>query len=362
MSDIKSFFWAIAQSIWSALLAIIVVPFYIKTMGLEGYGLVGFFVSLQALIIVFDFGLTPAISRETARLTELNKKQELKKTILTLEVFILVTAFLIGLLMGLASNTIAVDWLQTKEISRSDLRQAILLMCIGVAAKLPIGFYHGILIGSGRLKLSSQIQIVFGTASSLGAVFLLIFVAPSILTFFTWQAFVSITHLICVRFQISYTSNERLSDLFSVSELQRLLPFSIPMAGVATTSLIFTQMDRVLLSKILSLDEFAVYAAAVLFASGLHIVVMPLFNSIYPKLIVHIERKRSSEALHIYITVSSILAGVLLPAAGFFAINANFFLLLWTNNQDLSGQAAPVLVLLLLGYALNGIKIGRAHV
>jgi O-antigen/teichoic acid export membrane protein len=355
VSDLKGFFWAFAQSVWAALLAIIVVPFYIKALGLEGYGLIGFFVSLQALIVVFDFGLTPTISREAARLTQLSQNLELKKTIFTLEMFVLLIAFLTCLLLMLFSSKIATNWLQAKQILLLDLTQALSFMAIAVAARLPIGFYHGLLIGMRDLKLSSQFHIVFGTLSSLGAIFILFFVSASVVTFFKWQAFVALVHLVCLRMQITYQGSEIKVQFFSIEKLKNVLPFSIPMAGVATTSLIFTQMDRLLLSKILSLDEFATYAAAVLFASGLHVVVMPIFNSIYPKLIAQIEAKKQDEALYTYITISSILVGLLLPAAGFFAFNANFFLSIWTHNEGLSEKAAPILVLLLLGYAINGI-------
>ena len=43
------------------------VPLYIKYMGPEAYGLVGFFAMLQAWFNLLDMGLTPTIARETAR-------------------------------------------------------------------------------------------------------------------------------------------------------------------------------------------------------------------------------------------------------------------------------------------------------
>ncbi|WP_231702324.1 hypothetical protein [Halopseudomonas litoralis] len=46
---------------------ILTFPLYIKYMGAEAYGLVGFFTMLQALFSLLDIGLTPTISRETAR-------------------------------------------------------------------------------------------------------------------------------------------------------------------------------------------------------------------------------------------------------------------------------------------------------
>ena len=48
------------------LIGIVLLPLYIKYMGAEAYGLLGFFAMLQAWFMILDLGLTPTISRETA--------------------------------------------------------------------------------------------------------------------------------------------------------------------------------------------------------------------------------------------------------------------------------------------------------
>ena len=56
-----------ASQIYITLIGIVVVPLYMKYMGSEAYGLVGFFAMLQAWFNLLDMGLTPTIARETAR-------------------------------------------------------------------------------------------------------------------------------------------------------------------------------------------------------------------------------------------------------------------------------------------------------
>ena len=57
------------------------LPMYIKYMGAEAYGLVGFFSMLQAWFNLLDLRLTPTIGRETARLP---LAEEISKTALSL--------------------------------------------------------------------------------------------------------------------------------------------------------------------------------------------------------------------------------------------------------------------------------------
>ncbi len=56
-----------ASQLWTALIGIVLMPLYLKYMGSEAYGLVGFFVMLQAIFIMLDLGLTPTVAREAAR-------------------------------------------------------------------------------------------------------------------------------------------------------------------------------------------------------------------------------------------------------------------------------------------------------
>ena len=42
---------------WPVLLSVLLVPVYIKFLGIEAYGLIGFFTTLSAVMGVFDLGI-----------------------------------------------------------------------------------------------------------------------------------------------------------------------------------------------------------------------------------------------------------------------------------------------------------------
>ena len=48
---------------WGALMGLAFVPFYIRYLGVEAYGLIGIFLLLQTLLSLLDLGLAPALSR-----------------------------------------------------------------------------------------------------------------------------------------------------------------------------------------------------------------------------------------------------------------------------------------------------------
>ena len=58
---------------WNALMAVIFIPLYIEYLGMEAYGLIGFFILIQALMFIFDMGISATINREMARYTSGSK-------------------------------------------------------------------------------------------------------------------------------------------------------------------------------------------------------------------------------------------------------------------------------------------------
>ena len=74
-------------SAWTALMHLAFIPFYIRMMGAEAYGIVGVYVSLQAIFSIFDLGLSQALTREMSRLS-IDKKNiyRMADTAKTLEI------------------------------------------------------------------------------------------------------------------------------------------------------------------------------------------------------------------------------------------------------------------------------------
>src|SRR5688572_32694172 len=60
-------FAGLTNSAWTAIVGLIATPFYLRYLGIEAYGLIGFFTTLLALLQLLDLGLSSAMCREVAR-------------------------------------------------------------------------------------------------------------------------------------------------------------------------------------------------------------------------------------------------------------------------------------------------------
>src|SRR5258708_10547480 len=127
------------------------------------------------------------------------------------------------------------------------------------------------------------------------------------------------------------------------------------MSGIALSSLVFTQLDKVLLSKILGLEEFGRYMLATVVVSALYVLVTTTFNTIYPRFSALVASGNTEKLAESYRLGTRLLATVIFPIAMTLAIFAEDFVRLWTGNPDIAASVAPVIGVLAIGSSLHGV-------
>ena len=356
MSLKRNFSVGILSSIWNALVGLAVVPLYLKYLGIEAYGLIGFYATTQALLQILDLGLSPTINREVARCSTSGNMREARNLLHTLAVVYWGMAMIIAVSIVALSPLIAGHWLQSKHLSQDTVAHALILMGLVVACRWPIGLYMGAIMGMQRIALSSTIGAIVGTLSSLGAVAVLMFVSPTIEAFFIWQACVGITYAIVMRWAAwRVLGLEAALSQFSIDNLKRIWRFSAGMSGVVITGIILMQLDKVLLSRLLNLEDFGRYMLAGVVASGLYILLTPLFNAVYPRMSALVASGEIEKLTDLYKTGTRLFLAALFPIAIIAAVFSEDLLYLWTRNPELSRSSALVVSLFLMGTTFNGV-------
>lgn len=355
MSMSRNLLAGFVNSVWTALVGFAVVPLYLKYLGIEAYGLIGFFATLQAVLSLLDMGLAPTINREVARCSASGNLKEAGKLLHTLAVVYWSMAGAIALLIAALAPLIAEYWLQPKQLSPQTISHAVMLMGLVVACRWPIGLYQGALMGAQRLTVSSGINMAMATIGSLGAVAMLAFISPTIEVFFIWQSCVGLVYAAAMRWAAWHVIGRSKEIKFDVDRLKSIWRFSAGMSGVALSAIIFTQLDKLILSKTLGLVEFGYYMLATVLASGLYFLIMPIFNAIYPRLCAFVATGDTEKLIDLYRLGTSMLATVLFPIAMVLAVFSQDLMRVWTGNSDIAASVAPVITLLATGSALHGV-------
>lgn len=355
MSVGRNLLAGLANSSWSALVGFAAVPFYLKYLGMEAYGLIGFFMTAQVMFQLLDMGMAPTMNREVARCAASGNLKDAGKLLHTLAVIYWCVAVVIGVLVILLAPVIATYWLKSNQLPKETLLHALMLMGLVVASRWPIGLYQSAIIGAQRMTVSSAVNMSMVTLGSGGAVLILAFVSPTIEAFFAWQACVGLFYALTLRKVTWWVVGRSEANRFDPGELKRIWRFTAGMSAIGLAGLVFSQLDKVILSKILTLEDFGHYMLAAVVVSGLYILITPVFNLTFPRFSALVAQADFDGLNRQYRMGTRLLASILFPAAMLLAVFAKDIVYLWTGNLEIATSIAPVIALLASGSALHGV-------
>ena len=332
------------------------VPFYIRLMGAEAYGIVGVFVSIQVMFSVLDLGLSQALSRELARLSVDRKNADLMADMArTLEVVYWGIALGVAVVIALLSHFIAYQWLNPEHLSQESLVEALWVMAVVVGLRWPVALYMGGLNGLQRQVMVNALFAVFVTLQGAGALAVLWFVEPTVRAFFLWQALIALLQVVGLRIALWRSLPSDGVGVFRLEILSGVWRFAAGMTGISLLATILTQMDKVLLSKLLPLAEFGYYTFAATVAAVIYKLISPVFTAYYPRL-TELATKDDQPALgRVYHQGCQLMAVAILPVTLILAFFSKEILELWTRNPDVVAKSSLLISLLVIGNALNGL-------
>ncbi|MDX7998858.1 polysaccharide biosynthesis protein [Xenorhabdus sp. Reich] len=345
------------SQIYVSIVGILILPFYIKYMGAEAYGLVGFFAILQAWFGLLDLGLTPTISRETARyhggsISALVYSQLFR----SLSLIFFLIAFIGGAGLWIFSGKIATIWLKTNYLSIDQVIFSIKIMAISISLRWIGGLYKGIISGSEKFVWLSGFNVIIATLRFVAVFISMWLYGFTPYVFFIHQLFIAIFEIIILFFyaiKIIPSKTQLNSPIgWSFKPVKPILKFALTIAFTSSIWIFVTQTDKLILSGILSLSEYGYFTLAVLVASGILIISGPISATIMPRMArLHAEGKHD-EIIQLYRNSTQLVCIIAGSAAATISLCAEPLLFAWTGDPILASHAAPILCLYAIG---NGI-------
>lgn len=342
---------------WRALMGLAFIPLYIKYLGIEAYGLIGIFAILQAWLGLFDLGMKPALGREMARFTGgAHDAQSIRDLLRSVEIIGIGIAAAIALAVWVASGWLAANWVVTKNLSVDTVAEAFALMGSVTALSFVESIYVSCITGLQRQVLQNILTSVMATARGLGAVAVLAWVSPTIKTFFVWQCIVSMITVAVFSGSV-YRTLPRCArpGRFSAPALIGIWRFAAGTMAITFLSLLLTQVDRILLSSLLTLEAFAYYALAGTVANALYYLAGPITVALYPRFTELAAQGDEIQLRAIYHQGAQLVTVLMGAVAVVLIVFGDRVLRLWTGDAALSHQVAPLLAVLALGNLFNGL-------
>lgn len=357
MANLKTnVFASYLSQIYLILISLVILPVYIKYMGSEAYGLVGFFAMLQGLFSLLDFGLTPTISRQTAQYnagaeTALGFRQLFR----SLSLIFTAIACIGGSLLFYFNHYIAEHWLKLENLAMSDVLFSLKIMAVCVALRWMTGLYRGVITGFERIVWLSIINIVIATLRFPGVLLYMYYYGFTIQSFFVFQLMVAILEFVLLGLKAyillpKLNSSARL--VWSLRPVKPLLSFALTIAFTSSVWVLLTQLDKFILSGILPLSEYGYFTLAVLVAGGILQIGAPISSAIMPRMARLQGEKKYEELKAVYLGATEFVTVVVVTAGVVLAVLAEPVLYVWTGDVTLSENAAPILQLYALGNAI----------
>jgi O-antigen/teichoic acid export membrane protein len=344
-----------SSQVYAAAIAIFTLPLYLKYMGAEAYGLVAFFATTQAWFQLLDLGLSPTLSRQVARFrggaisaTDLNT---FAKMILTIS---LALSGIGVVAVSALSDAIAENWLKVKDLEKEIVTTSIMLMAPTLGIRFISSVLKSAIMGFERIVWLSGLNTIIATLRYILVLPLIVYFSSDPRIFFSYHIVVAIVELVSLL--VALQSLTRKPGISTPSRLARdiYLPELKFALSVSVTGIIWifaTQFDKLLLSKILPLDQYGYFMLCASAANGILIVSGPIGAVVVPRLTKLHAESNDNEVVRLYRMTSQIAIIATAPLVLLMSTFSQEILTVWTGNENVADIAHRTLALYTIGNA-----------
>ncbi|MDD2358077.1 MAG: oligosaccharide flippase family protein [Thiovulaceae bacterium] len=338
---------------YTMFIGIFMLPFYIKHLGAEAYGLVGFFTMLTSIMMLLDMGFSQALTRETAKLKDkIGGLFEIKEILRSIESMILVLAIFIVIGVFFSTDWIVNQWLQIKVLSYDLVEKSIKLMGFMIAFKWYVSLYNGLIIGLEQQVWLNIYTIIIATLRFVGGLILILFISNDIFYFFMYQFIIALFEVYILNIKV-YRNLPKTSFLIpSIINMKKIAPFALSLAYMSGIWIIYTQLDKLLLSHYISLHQYGYFALVVTISTAILQISNPISQAILPRMTSLLSNGRELEMLNLYRRGTQFVSIGMFSVVGIVSFYSYELLFSWSGNIEASIWAAPVLFWYAMG---NGI-------
>jgi O-antigen/teichoic acid export membrane protein len=335
-------------------LGIGVLPIYILNIGAEGYGLIGLFTMLFNFFSLLDIGITPTLSRETARFRSGVTSPNFYAQTLRLFKKILLLLGITGLCFLLFLSLFFHEkWITAVSLSIENIKLCLIMMSFTIFFRWLCNLPRGVLTGAEEFVWLSKLTIVISFIRYLGVLIPLHYYGYDIRIYFIYQLAVSILELVILKSKqnrifpsISPSNSEE------VVQLKTFFAFSLSVALSSLLWTLSTQTDKLLLSALLDLNEYGYLSFSVLIAGGVLLLLGPLSSTILPRLTSLHASQKHDEKFDVYSISTQIMSVIVAVCVCTLVLSPQLFLFAWTGDSEVAKNSFETLALYSIGNCL----------
>lgn len=345
------------SSLWLGFLALALTPIYIRLLGIESYGLIGLYTAMLAMTGMLDVALSSTTGREMARMMDrVGGAASIACLLRSTEAAYAVLLLLSLAVYSAAAWLLGAGWIRAGGLPTENVRTALLLMGGAIVAVLPSGLYTASLTGLQLQGRAAGLLAVFGTVRGVGAALVAWLVSADIRSFFLWLTLFGLIQSLWLRRQVwRCVEIDRDQARFDWKVLCSIRNGIGAMFFITVLGVLVSQMDRLVLSTLVSLEILGYYALAWSAAAALTLIASPIAQGLGASLSRLGANDSGQEAFVAQLAAATeLVLALALPAAIAISMYAQPIVHVWVRDVRIAEAAAPLLAILAPGTALLG--------
>ncbi|MCT3834381.1 oligosaccharide flippase family protein [Elizabethkingia anophelis] len=342
---------------WGILSNFLFIPLYIKILGFESYSVISFTLIISGVMLILDGGLTATLSREFARKD--NKELEKIKIFKSLEATYLLIASLCIILVFFSANYIAEHWMNLKTFNTAQVSSFLRIFSFEIGFQLLFRFYMGGLLGIEKQVQANVYQIFWGIARN-ALILLPISIFPDLKVFFIWQMLSTVIFTILIKFYFQKSIGIKFFETsLSIEKniMMKIGGFAGGMFMIALVSAFNTQLDKIIISKLLSIESLGYYTLAVSISQGLVILINPISTALLPKITAYFSMKEGEKVTFLIQKSSLVISIIIFTFLLTIMVNAKELIWIWTGDFNIARSTGGILPIIALAYALIALQM-----
>lgn len=332
----------------------VTIPYLIKQIGVEAFGILTLVWAIIGYFSLFDFGLGRALTQQVAQVRASGSDVELPSLVKTGLGFTGATGVAGGAIFAALAYVLATQWLNVSLVLQHDTFLALLVAAVGIPFTTVTTGLRGILEAYEEFRIANVLRMILGIANFLLPAVSAMFMGKSLI----WMVVGLVVARIFVLGGHLWAVNKNLPAgwlraKFSKKNIRKLLSFGLWMAVSNIISPLMVTADRFFISAVLGANVVAYYTVP---TEGLvRVLIIPgaLTAALFPRLAV-IMATDLQKAKKLYSKCTKTVAIFLLPICLLLMMVSKWGMQLWLG-KEFAAHSWLIVCVLAIGLLFNGI-------
>jgi O-antigen/teichoic acid export membrane protein len=342
-----------AGSLVNVAVPIIVLPFLLRALGRENWGLVSFATLMVTLMAVLNAGMAQSLVKEFgSRWSGGDAGREAAGRLLFgYERIYWIAASSISVIAATFVNIIVSRWMNVGTTNHSIASGTVFCAIALFFVHLPAALYSAVLTSLQEQVTQNSVRAGFTLAKGVGGV-LVANQTQSVLAYLCFLILAVLAETMTLAHKAwRLMPRPRRNLSWDIIEVRSGLRFSATLSALVVLGALTTQIDKFYVSVKLPIVQLGVYSISYSLAMGLLQISYPIFTAILPRLVEIGSDQTSRNQINARL-LKLAAVGILAIGCVYAALGRNL-LQLWLGDEVTATQVAVVLDWLLLANALN---------